>query len=321
MAVVEPTYLPSSFGFSGHLETIVPALLRQAKVNYTRERITLSDGDFIDIDRIINHSNKILILFHGLEGSSASQYIQGFAKHFSALGWDICAMNFRSCSGEMNRKIISYHSGKTDDVAALIQKIAAEKTYHKIALAGFSLGGNVLLKYLSEYKDTLPSTIFAAIGISVPVNLADSAITMSKPENYFYMRRFLKSLGKKMLAKSIQFPGKIKMNQYHQIKTFHEFDNQYTAPIHGFKDANDYYHQCSAIRFLPEIKVPTLLLNAKNDPFLGAECYPNTPIKNHPFVTAEYPKTGGHVGFAQKFRTGIYYSETRAETFFQEHFF
>lgn len=298
-----------------HIDTIVPALFRNIKVNYQRERLELVDGDFLDIDWITNNHTKVLVLFHGLEGSSNSQYIKGMASYFSNHGWDICAVNFRSCSGQMNRLAKSYHSGATEDVAYVIQHLVSLSKYDTLTAGGFSLGGNVLLKYLGEKQFVYPPSLKAAFAFSVPIDLAGSAVEMAKFENTLYMQRFLKTLQYKMTVKASQFPGSINIEGIHKMKTFTEFDNQFTAPINGFKDASDYYAKCNALQFLPAITIPTLLVNAQNDPFLTHSCFPQKLADQHPFVYLETPSYGGHVGFSEQLPNQNYWSESRAYAF------
>ncbi len=315
-----PYIQPSSFKGNRltrgkHIDTIVPALFRNVKVNYQRERLELPDGDFVDLDWITHNHKKVLILFHGLEGSSHSQYIKGMASYFSNRGWDICAMNFRSCSGQMNRLAKSYHSGATEDIAFVIQHLVSFSRYDTLIAGGFSLGGNVLLKYLGEQKFEYPASLKAAFAFSVPVDLAASAIEMAKFQNTLYMKRFLKTLQYKMTYKASQFPENINLSGIHKMKTFIEFDDQFTAPINGFKDASDYYAQCNALPFLPHISIPTLLVNAQNDPFLTQSCFPKKLALEHPYVYLETPSYGGHVGFSENLPNKTYWSEARAYAF------
>lgn len=298
-----------------HVETIIPALFRQMMVPYVRERLVLSDGDFLDLDWLKNGNSKLLVLFHGLEGSSDSQYIKGMANHFSANRWDICAVNFRTCSGEMNISLRTYHSGATDDVNDIMQHLVSKYTYTTIAAGGFSLGGNVLLKYLGEQLFTLPSLLKAAFAFSVPCDLAASSAEMARIENTVYMQRFLKSLRYKMKYKATQFKGQLKTDGINTMRTFMQFDNLFTAPINGFDDAQDYYAKCNSLQYLPGITIPTLLVNALNDPFLTPSCFPTELAASHAYLHLETPKGGGHVGFSERFPNETYWSEQRALEF------
>lgn len=298
-----------------HLETIIPALFRNIPINYTRERLELMDGDFIDLDWKKNNQKNLLILFHGLEGSSNSQYMKGFAKYFKNNGFDICAVNFRGCSGELNRLLSSYHMGISSDIKTVIEHININNSYTNIVLGGFSLGGNVLLKYLGEQNENIDTKISCAFAFSVPIELDSSSKVLSKNWNKPYMIRFLKTLNKKMIAKAIQFPNAIDVKKIHKINNFHDWDTQFTAKMNGFLDAKDYYQKCNSLQFLPNIIIPTLLVNALNDPFLSKKCFPIEFAKNHRFFYLETPKYGGHVGFSINKINGLYYSEMRALEF------
>ena len=321
MPIIETAFHHSLLGINGHLETIVPAIFRNITVSFERERYITNDHDFIDIDFIKKGNKRILVLFHGLEGSSNSQYIKGFASYFNNKHWDIAAINFRSCSGETNKLATSYHSGKTEDIQEILNHINTSYNYQDIFLTGFSLGANVLLKWAADYTNSILKNVRGIAAISAPVDLEDSALQMAKFKNKLYMHRFLKSLNLKMRQKKALFPHQININNIHLIKNFHQFDNQFTAPIHGFKNAPDYYQKCSSVSYLDKIQLPTLLLNALNDPFLGAKCYPFGDVKNHPFIFAEFPKIGGHVGFSMNLPNGNYYSEMRVEKFLNEQIF
>lgn len=306
------------FSRNGHFETIMPALLRKVNIAYQREEFTLPDGDFIDLD-FLRHpaTERLLVLFHGLEGSSQSQYIKGMARHFFALGWDVCAVNFRSCSGRMNALLRSYHSGATEDVEAVMNHLAS-LPYNTIAAGGFSLGGNALLKYLGE-PSLKPPQLQSAFAFSVPVDLAGSSREMALPHNAVYMRRFLKSLTRKMRQKAKQFPGKVDLHHIDAMTTFAEFDSKYTAPMHGFNDADDYYSRCNALQYLQTITIPTLLVNAANDPFLSDSCYPHRVAADHPNLYFERPDFGGHVGFSRRILFETYWSERYAAAFVSAH--
>lgn len=313
MPFIKSQFNGSALYHDGHAETILPALLRKMDVNYSREQFELPDGDFIHLDFIQNNSDKVLILLHGLEGSSQSSYIKGFANFFSRNGWDICVVNFRTCSGVTNRMLRSYHSGETRDLRSVIKHLLPQ--YHQVALTGFSLGGNVLLKYLAEESTAISPKIKSAVAFSVPIDLHESALVMAKWHNRWYMKRFLKSMNAKMLEKSKLFPGQLDVSHIHLIKTFHEFDEQYTAPMNGFENAMDYYQKNSALFMLNHISIPTLLVNADNDPFLSRSSYPVEIAKQHPYLYLETPAGGGHVGFCISSPNGLYWSELRAHEF------
>jgi uncharacterized protein len=306
-------YSPPGFLFSPHLETIFPALLRKVEIPpYSRERITTPDDDFLDLDWLQQGSEKLVIISHGLEGNTQRPYIKGMAKAFFNTGYDVLAWNFRGCSEEMNRQLRFYHSGATDDLNTVINHCIDHKKYKAINLIGFSLGANVTLKFLGEKPPR--NEVKKAIAVSVPMDLKSSCEKISQPSNWIYAYRFLKSLKKKILIKSSLMPG-LDTIDIHKIKTLLQFDNRYTAPLHGFKDAIEYYNKCSSINFLPDIKTPTLIINTLNDPFLSASCFPSQTLKDHSSVTLEILLRGGHVGFTQFNKNGLYWSEQRALDF------
>ncbi len=306
-------YSPPFPLFSAHLETIYPALLRRVTAPaYQRERIATPDDDFLDLDWLKQNSNRLVILSHGLEGNSSRAYMRGMAKAFFNRGFDVLAWNYRGCSEEMNRQMRFYHSGATDDLDAVVRHAAG--TYPEISLIGFSLGGNLTLKYLGERGSLVSPAIQKAVTFSVPMDLYTGCQRISQPGNWFYSRRFLKSLRNKVIEKAGQRP-EIGIEGIDRIKDLLTFDNRYTAPIHGFKDAMHYYQESSSLRFVHDITVPTLIVNAKNDPFLSPECFPVDLLKNHPRVTLETPDRGGHVGFSLFNKNGLYWSEKRALEF------
>jgi uncharacterized protein len=303
-------YLSPGILFNAHLETIYPSLMRSIALQpYLRERINTDDDDFLDLDWLTQQSKKLVIISHGLEGNTQRAYIKGMAKTFFGNGFDTLAWNFRGCGEEMNKQLRFYHSGATDDLDRIVQHAIHKKQYEAIYLVGFSLGGNLTLKYLGERKPDpciKKSTVF-----SVPLNLHSSCIQISKPSNWIYSNRFLKSLKNKVIQKASVMQG-INLNGIEKINSLIQFDDHFTAPIHGYRDAIDYYKQCSSLYFLKDISIPTLIVNAQNDPFLSGDCYPVDQLKDHPFVTFETPRRGGHVGFTQFNKNGLYWSEERA---------
>lgn len=293
----KPFYL-----FNGDWETIVPSTFRKVKgVVYERERIELNDGDFLDLDWLKDKGEKkrtqLVIISHGLEGSSERHYSKGMAKYFFQQGWDAIAWNFRGCSGEINRLARFYHHGDTEDLRSVVQHAIQKNQYNEIALVGFSMGGSLTLKYFGENAEKLPSVIKAGATFSVPCHLGSSARALDKPEKKFYKNRFLKKLGKKIKEKSNIFPELISHEGFENIKSFHEFDTRYTAPLHGFKNADDFYERASSGNYIASIQTPTLIVNSLSDPFLPPACFPFDVTKNHQYVSLETPTHGGHVGF------------------------
>ncbi len=301
---------PPLIQFNGHLQTIVPAIFRKsAGFDYHRERINTPDGDFLDLDWGKGEGTNLLIICHGLEGNSSRAYVKGMANHFKSNGWDVLAWNYRGCSDEVNRKIRFYHSGATDDLDTVITHVSDHYNFTKIHLLGFSLGGNLMLKYLGERGANVPEIICKAIGISVPTDLYASCIKISKGINRVYNRRFLKQLKEKVKKKSKYFPGQFDLKSLNKIHRLIDFDEFFTAPIHGFKNALHYYEHCSAQRYITNIQIPTMIINAQNDPFLAPSCYPYKLTKAHHFVELLTPLKGGHCGFADRDLPNSYWSE------------
>jgi predicted alpha/beta-fold hydrolase len=315
MPVVESNYKPSFLFRNGHVSTIYSGLVRQVKnVLQVRERITLPDGDFLDLDWSYSKAktNKVIILLHGLEGHAQRPYMTGTAKLFNNNQIDAVCVNFRGCSGTDNLKYRSYHSGATEDLEAVINHVINKKTYNDVFIKGVSLGGNMVLKYLGE-RDRVPEQIKAVVAVSVPCSLAGSARKLHTFENRLYHNSFKKHLVDRLKIKQQQFPNVLSLQELYSIKTLYDFDNVYTAKAHGFKSGLDYYKQCSCLQFLPQIKIPTLIINALNDSFLSHDCYPVKEAKQNPNLFLEMPKHGGHVGFVDK--SNVYYNESRAINF------
>lgn len=311
------SYIRPKRFFSAHLETIYPALFRKVEGISTpkRQRIQTPDGDFLDLDWWKSDNKRLLILQHGLEGSSDRSYILGMSKLFQEHGYDVLAWNFRGCSGEMNLTKRYYHSGATEDLDYVVQLALA--LYDDLTLIGFSLGGNLTLKYLGE-KARSPK-IKRAVTISVPLDLDAGAENLKTLRGYIYEKRFLKNLRKKVIHKSTHLPQDIDKSLLKMVKTLRDFDEHYTAPLHGFKDATDYYTQCSSKYYLKGIQIPTLILNAKNDPILSPESLDHNLTRDLTNVYLETTEHGGHVGFIDLNDDGVYWSERRALEFCENH--
>ena len=311
-----PPLKPPRFLFNSHLQTIVPSLFRRITFAATsRERIHTTDGDFLDLDWFMQGAEKLVILSHGLEGDSQRPYMKGMAKNLFSAGFDVLAWNYRGCSGEINKALRSYHSGATDDLEVVIKHVLGKEKYKNMHLAGFSLGGNLTLKYLGEKGKEIYPEIKSAVAISVPCDLLASARKLGTRNNFIYQRRFLKSLRNKVRQKQNLFPEESWLRDNRQLHDFFAFDNFYTAPVHGFANAEEYYKACSSKFFLKNITVPALILNAANDPFLTPDCFPVKEASHSDFLFLEIPEQGGHVGFCVNFGNDEYYSENRALEF------
>lgn len=315
MPIIQPTYKSPFWAKTSFTSTVFSGLARRVKgVVQTRERMTLPDGDFLDLDWSYSNgkSHKVIILLHGLEGNAQRPYITGTAKLFNDNGIDACAVNFRGCSGEPNSLFRSYHSGATEDLDAVVKHILSKIQYDEIYIKGISLGANMALKYVGE-RDNIPKEIKSVIAISTPCDLKGSCDELLSLKNRHYAIRFLKHLKGKLRSKLVQFPENISITDFNSINSLIEFDQVYTSRAHGFVDAYDYYKKASCLQFLPNIKVPSLIINALNDSFLSASCYPVEEAKENPNLYLEMPKYGGHVGFIDK--RNIYYNEQRALEF------
>lgn len=317
MPLVErSSYRPPAWLRNAHLQTYYPTLFRKVEgVTYSRERIETPDGDFLDLDWSAKGNRKLVVVGHGLEGNSGRGYVLGMVRIFNENGWDALGWNYRGCSGEPNRLLRSYHSGATEDLETVVRH-AAQKGYSEIVLIGFSLGGNVILKFLGENGDRLTSVVKKAVVFSVPADLAGSAAELDRFRNRIYMIYFLRKLEKKLIEKKSFFP-EIDLDGFRKIRNFQGFDDRYTAPLHGFRDARDYWARCSSAPLVGNIRIPTLIVNAKNDPFLSAECYPVNAARSNGSVFLEMPEYGGHVSFVEFKKDGYYWSERRAVEFVQ----
>lgn len=308
------TYNAPWFLSNGHAQTIYPILFRpRPTVVYKRERIPTDDGDFLDLDWACVGSSLLVVLCHGLEGCSVGIHELCMVRALNDNGWDALVLNFRGCSDEVNRTLRFYHSGETGDLHTVVEHAAHR--YEKIALVGFSLGGNVILVYLGRRPDTVHPSVQRAAVFSVPCDLAASASKLERFSNRLYMRRFLKSLRAKLREKDAVLPGRLDLSGLERIRTFREFDDRYTAPIHGFDSAEHYWSECSSGRYVQDIRIPTLLVNARNDPFLADECFPTEEAMKSNVFFLETPKAGGHNGFILWNNENRYWTEIRALEF------
>ncbi len=318
MPIIESTYKAPYFFRKGFVATVYSGLIRKVEgIVQKRERLTLSDGDFLDLDWSYadEKTDTLIIILHGMEGSAQRAYVTGTAKLCNENKIDALSVNFRGCSGEDNLHFQSYHSGATADLQDVISHVIGTKTYSEIYIKGVSLGGNVTLKYLGE-STNIPTEIKGGIAISVPCYLAGSAKELHTIKNVPFHEKFKRDLINKLRIKSENHPDKISNKDLKAIKTLYDFDNYYTSKAHGFINGADYYEKSSSLQFLPNIKVPTLIINALNDSFLSPECYPVKEAINNPNLFLEMPKYGGHMGFIQK--GGYYYNELRTLEFIRK---
>ncbi len=315
--IKKSTYQPPNVIFKNcHLNTIYASQLRKLNaVQYERERIATTDDDFIDLDWIYKDKSKVAIVCHGLEGSSDSRYVKGIASLLSENDWTICAYNYRGCSGEPNRQLRAYHSGATDDLEIVIQHVLSNK-YTEIVLVGFSLGGNLVLKYTGENGQNIHSEIKKTVALSTPIHLESSSDEINKSKNWIYLKRFMKKLRTKVVPKkALLIENGFDYEAIYNAKSFVEFDELYTSKAQGFEDRIDYYTKASALQFIPGISIPTLLINAQDDSFLSPECFPKEVAKANDCFYLEIPKFGGHVGFTTFSKDNYLWSEKRVLEF------
>jgi len=295
MPLVKSSFCPAWWLPGAHLQTVWSTFFRRRPVLVLEtERVTLADGDFVELAWLGKDSGlPLVLLLHGLEGSVESPYAKGLMQRLSQAGYAVCFMHFRGCSGEQNHLDRSYHSGDTGDLQQVVEHIYSQDQREIYALVGFSLGGNVILKWLGEKGED--AKIQRAVAISVPFVLRDAAVRMNHGFSSLYQRHLLSRLHKKYRVKFGHRPSPFK-GDVTRLNTFFKFDDQVTAPLHGFDGVDDYYQRSSSRQFIPKIRVPTLLIHASDDPFM----YPTTvPEASElpPTVTLELSAAGGHVGF------------------------
>lgn len=298
MPVVTSSYRAPIGLRSGHLQTVLRAAAPPRHPGPPRrERLELDDGDFLDLDWWEGRDpTRVAVICHGLEGSSRAVYVLEAASALLEAGWSVLAWNYRGCSGEPNRLLRSYHSGGTDDLECVIQHARRSWKPASLGLVGFSLGGNLVLKHAGERAGDCD--VSAVVAVSAPIDLAASARLLDEaPENRVYLWRFLRTLAGKVRAKSARFPGRIDPRAWRKIRTIRELDEFYTAPMHGFAGAEDYWERCSARAGLGEIRIPTLLVSARNDPLLCSASHPLEIARSSESFHFEFPATGGHVAF------------------------
>lgn len=319
-------YSPAWWIPGGHLQTLWGKLFRRQEPAATvLERWDTPDGDFVEVHRLPATSGQPrLLLLHGLEGSVRSHYAQGLLNEAARRGWGADLLIFRSCGAELNRTRRFYHSGETTDTSFVLERISREFPDSPLGIAGVSLGGNVLLKFLGERGNDLPSRLRAAAAISVPFDLARSSKRVNRGFSRLYQRFFLSSLRRKAREKAALFPDLAPAERISGLRTLEDFDNLITGPLHGFRDAEDYYQRSSSLGWLEGIRLRTLLLSAVDDPMLPPEVLTEVRevAQRNPALHLEFVDKGGHAGFISGSRPWrpFYYAEYRVGEFFAEAF-
>jgi len=303
-----------------HLQTVWATITRrQPKIETQRERLELPDGDYVDLDWAGEGRGPIVLILHGLGGCIESPYARGFLRAITEHGWRGVFMHFRGCSGEPNRLPRMYHSGEIGDIAYVVQELKNREPATPLAVIGVSLGGSVLINWLGKHnKDKL---LVASVAISVPFELKKAATHINKGLSRFYQWYILRDLRQTITNKFKLIQAPVDFGDIDRLRTFWDFDNAITAPLHGFMDAHDYYEKASCRSYLKDIEIPTLILQAHDDPFMSPDIIPDAHELSK-FVTLEISKTGGHVGFV----TGhlpwrpVYWLEQRAMEYLKQHF-
>jgi uncharacterized protein len=314
-----PAYEPPWWFRGRHLQTLWGPLLRRSPAPaVTRERWDTPDGDFVDLDWLSAGRGPLVLLLHGLEGSSTSHYVRGLLREVAAAGGRAVVLNFRSCSGEINRRPPFYHSGDTRDLDWVVGRLAEREHGGRVGIVGVSLGGNVALKWLGELGDTAPAHVRAAVAISTPFDLAACAGVLDRGlPRVLYTRHFLRTLKAKLQSKRALLHGTVDFPTALRARTFTQYDRHVTAPINGFTDEQDYWTRSSSAGFLAGIRRPCLLINAENDPFIPAASLPRAAVAASRWLEARFIPTGGHAGFLE--RGGRSWAEREALAFLRRH--
>lgn len=301
---------------NGHAQTLLAHIIRRPPaVAYRRERIETPDGDFLDLDWASEGGDRLAVISYGMEGSSQGDYTRGMACALMEEGWSVLVWNFRGCSGEPNRKLHFYHGGLIEDLESVLAHARAARRPRALALVGFSLGGNLTLNYLGRRAGALPPELVGAVAISAPVEVQDCADQLRRRENRLYTQRFLRLFRNRARAKMRTQPGLISDAPFAHIRTLEDYDAAYTAPHFGFASVPDLYRFVSPRQHLPKIRVPTLLVSARNDPFLGGHSFPVEEARQNPALHLEMPGSGGHLGFITLPRSGRWWTEARTLEF------
>ena len=292
---VAPGWLPG-----GHAQTIYPVFVRRPQVSYRRQRIDTPDGDFIDFDWLATDTAErdapLVVLFHGLEGNSRSHYALALMAHLASLGWRGVVPHFRGCSGEANRRPRAYHSGDYSEVRWMLHTIRKLSPHGPLFAVGVSLGGSALLNWLGRDEHRASDVVTAAAAVSTPLDLAAAGVAIEQGLNRIYSLHFRSTLVPKALAMARRFPGTLDAPAIARVDSMYAFDDVVTAPLHGFSGTNDYWKRASSKPWLRAVAVPTLVLNARNDPFIPAASLP-TRAETSAAITLEQPHGGGHGGF------------------------
>lgn len=303
--------------FNGDLQTMVPSRFRKVNCQeYRRVQIETPDHDFLNIDLLEQLSDKIVITSHGYEGNASKHYARSTAKYFFENDWDIAAMNCRSCGGEMNRQLRMYDHGEIGDIGLVYDYLMSKKQYKQVVLVGWSMGGNIVLKFAAVTKKPLISHVIA---VSAPLNIKDSLDILETPACWFYRNYFLKGQRLKLEQKAKMFPEAFKASDIYNIKDWQEQLSVFFCNVNGYKSMNDFYREGSAINFINELEIPALIITAKNDPIIPDSCRPYDLAKKSKYIYLETPENGGHCGFIKREKSEFSFIEPRALEFIKNY--
>lgn len=319
MPIIQSHFSPKNWLFRNtHISTIYASLIRRwiPQVDFQRERLELADGDFLDLDWSKKGRKKLIIVLAGLEGKSRSMYARSVIHHFNNQGWDALGLNYRGCSGKPNRLLRGYHMGASEDVKVVVEHAIEKYSYEEIVLVGYSLGGNLALKYAGEAGILLPKQIKSIVSFSAPMDLYASEERMNRWYNWHYVKWFMLTLNWKANRKKRQYPKQLSSYRgFFMSGNFIYFDTHFTAPANGFSSVEDYWKESSCHPHLAKINIPTLIIAAKNDSFLSENCYPIDAVQSNPNLYLEMPETGGHCAFIRHFNEKVWWMEERAFEF------
>ena len=284
---------------------------------YERERFATLDGDFFDVDCITQGSPDLIVALHGLTDGSVSQYIRALGRYTHHRGWDFAALNYRSCSGECNRYARDYHLAFTDDLHHFIQKMEERRQYRRIVLVGYSIGGNIGLHYLAARGDRLSPLVRGAVNFSVPLDVTGAHARIHRGINRLYVWALLAPLYRRLREKRALIEAETPLPRRFYPTSFRQYDARVTVPLNGFESVEQYYQAVDLRPHLSKIRVPHLLVQARNDRFLSSACYPIKLAKNDPYLQLEMPRHGGHCGFITHDPDGYWWMERRVFTFIE----
>ena len=317
MPIIEnSSYRAKGIARNPHVSTLRANAFRAVpKMGYVRERIPTEDGDFLDLDWIRSGNEKALVLSHGLAGDSSRVYMRGMAKYFHDREWDICAWNFRGCSGEPNLTEAYYHPAQVGDLGAVVDRVLAGSRYAQVALVGFSMGGVLTLNYLARAKSELPRELLGACCISTPCDMYSTVGRLSNRPGKIYGKIFLSQFKKRMREKEKAMPGTYDLDKLKTVRTLYDFDRVYNAPWYGYADIGEFYEYMDPRPFLDRVEIPSLVVNARNDPFMDDGSYPKDVAARSKYIHLEIPDHGGHMGFGKSGLKDGNWAEARAHDF------